>query len=129
MKLQESGENYLETILLLQRKKGAVRSVDIAAELSFSKPSISRAVGLLKSGGFVTVDDFGLISLTELGKERAEQVYARHLLLTRFLTRLGVPDDIADADACRIEHVISETSFEAIQTWMAADKDPLSGSL
>ncbi len=129
MKLQESGENYLETILLLQRKKGAVRSVDIAAELSFSKPSISRAVGLLKSGGFVTVDDFGLISLTELGKERAEQVYARHLLLTRFLTRLGVPDDIADADACRIEHVISETSFEAIQTWMAADKEPLSGSL
>ena len=129
MKLQESGENYLETILLLQRKKGAVRSVDIAAELSFSKPSLSRAVGLLKSGGFVTVDDFGLISLTELGKERAEQVYARHLLLTRFLTRLGVPDDIADADACRIEHVISETSFEAIQTWMAADKEPLSGSL
>ena len=129
MKLQESGENYLETILLLQRKKGAVRSVDIAAELSFSKPSISRAVGLLKSGGFVTVDDFGLISLTELGKERAEQVYARHLLLTRFLTRLGVPDDVADADACRIEHVISETSFEAIQTWMAADKEPLSGSL
>lgn len=114
---------------MLQRKKGAVRSVDIAAELSFSKPSISRAVGLLKSGGFVTVDDFGLISLTELGKERAEQVYARHLLLTRFLTRLGVPDDIADADACRIEHVISETSFEAIQTWMAADKEPLSGSL
>ena len=103
MKLQESGENYLETILLLQRKKGAVRSVDIAAELSFSKPSISRAVGLLKSGGFVTVDDFGLISLTELGKERAEQVYARHLLLTRFLTRLGVPDDIADADACRAD--------------------------
>ena len=129
MKLQESGENYLETILLLQTKKGAVRSVHIAAELSFSKPSISRAVGLLKSGGFVTVDDFGLISLTELGKERAEQVYARHLLLTRFLTRLGVPDDIADADACRIEHVISETSFEAIQTWMAADKEPLSGSL
>ena len=115
MKLQESGENYLETILLLQRKKGAVRSVDIAAELSFSKPSISRAVGLLKSGGFVTVDDFGLISLTELGKERAEQVYARHLLLTRFLTRLGVPDDIADADACRIEHVISQESFDCIR--------------
>ena len=123
MKLHESGENYLETILLLQRRKGSVRAVDIATELAFSKPSISRAIGLLKAAELVTVDDNGSIHLTETGRARAEQVYERHQLLCRFLVHLGVSEAVADADACRIEHVISEESFQAIKSFLEREDE------
>jgi len=118
LKLYESGENYLETILLLERRKGTVRAVDIATELSFSKPSISRAMGLLRQAELVTVDENGSIRLTEEGRARAEQIYERHSLLRFFLVCLGVEEEVADADACRIEHVISEQSFQAIKCFL-----------
>ena len=115
MKIQESGENYLETILMLEQKNGTVRSIDIANELAFSKPSVSRAMGLLKSGGYIKVDENGFITLLEPGREVAEMIYERHELLTDWLTRLGVDPKIAAEDACRMEHVISAESFSAIK--------------
>ena len=114
-KIQESAENYLETILILHERKGAVRSVDIAAEMEFSKPSVSVAMKHLRERGQITVDADGFITLTEEGQAIAEKVYERHLLFTRWLTSLGVPGDVAAEDACRIEHVISEETFRAIQ--------------
>ena len=100
MKLQESGENYLETILLLRQRQGHVRSIDVATELGFSKPSISRAIGILKSAGYVQVGEGGNILLTEAGQQKAEAVYERHRLISRYLVlTLGVPAEIADADA------------------------------
>ena len=112
MTLRESGEDYLETILILQQRTGYVRSIDIANELGYSKPSISRAVGILKENGFITVEKTGQIILTELGKNRAEEIYSKHKLLTRFLNEiLGVSMDNSEEDACRIEHVISEETY------------------
>ena len=115
MQIQESGEMYLETILLLSRKMQYVRSLDIATHLGFSKPSVSRAVGLLKKAGLITVDSKGYVTLTDEGKKIAERMYERHTVLTGFLEKLGVSSDTASHDACKIEHHISEESFEAIK--------------
>ena len=114
MQLQESGEMYLETILILSQR-GAVRSLDVAEYMHFSKPSVSRAVSLLKNGGFIVVDKNGFIELTDAGREVADSMYARHRLLTSLLTMLGVDEETAAEDACKIEHDISEKSFEAIK--------------
>lgn len=115
MALQESGEMYLETILILSKKNGYVRSVDISEYMGYSKPSVSRAVGLLKKDAFITVDKDGHISLTDKGLERAEKILGRHTLLTQMLIRLGVSQETASADACRIEHVLSDETFCAIK--------------
>lgn len=115
MALRESGEDYLETILILQNRTGYVRSIDIANELGYSKPSISRAMGILKASGFINVEKDGQIILTEAGLKRASDVYARHLLLTKFLNELlGVSMENAETDACHIEHVISQETFEKL---------------
>ena len=115
MALQESGEMYLETILILSRKNGQVRSVDISEYMSYSKPSVSRAVGLLKKEGFITVEKDGFIHLTDKGLTQAEKILDRHTILTQMLIKLGVPREIASNDACRIEHVVSDETFEAIR--------------
>ena len=118
MNLQESGEMYLETIYTLTRERANVRSIDICDYMGFSKPSVSRAVGLLKNGGFILVDKDGYIALTELGAEVAEKIYTRHHILTEFFISLGVSPKIASGDACKIEHHISDESFEAIRSIM-----------
>lgn len=115
MALQESGEMYLETILILSKKQSSVRSIDICDYMGYSKPSVSRAVGLLKNGGYIIVDKDGYISLTEQGKQIADKIYERHTVLTSFLVKLGVNDETAVKDACKIEHDISDESFEAIK--------------
>ena len=115
MQLQESGEMYLETILILSQKSGTVRAVDICNEMGFSKPSVSRAMGLLKDGGFVEVAANGSITLTADGLVTAQKIYARHTILTKMLLELGVDEEHATEDACRMEHVISDTTFEAIK--------------
>jgi Mn-dependent DtxR family transcriptional regulator len=115
MALQESGEMYLESILLLTQKNGQVRSIDISEHMGYSKPSVSRAMGLLKNGGFITVEHDGQIKLTESGRARAEEILIRHTVLTDLLVRLGVDREIAAADACRMEHVISNETFEAMK--------------
>ena len=115
MQLQESGEMYLETILILSEKLQNVRSIDVVEYMNFSKPSVSRAVGLLKTGGFINVDGSGYITLTDVGKEVAKKIYERHTVLTKLLTRLGVDPETAANDACRIEHVISDATFDAIK--------------
>ncbi|MBP6491948.1 MAG: metal-dependent transcriptional regulator [Clostridia bacterium] len=123
MRIQESGENYLETILILQGKKGSVRSIDVANELDYTKASISRAMGILKQAGFITVEDGGNIHLTELGHEKATQVYERHRLITEYLVNaLQIQEPVAVADACRIEHVISDESFHKIKDWVEAHR-------
>ena len=114
-RIQESAENYLETILILQQKNGEVHSVDIAAYLEFSKPSVSVAMKNLRELGCITVDGEGHISLTEDGRKIAERVYERHTLFTKLLVDLGVDEETAMADACRIEHVVSEETFQAIK--------------
>ena len=115
MRIQESGEMYLETILLLSQKSGHVRAIDVGEEMGYSKPSVSRAMGLLKNGGFIVVDADGAITLTDTGREIAEKIYARHTLLTKFLIALGVDEETASEDACKMEHSISDASFEAIK--------------
>ncbi len=115
MTLLESGEMYLETIHVLSKKLPVVRSLDIAEYMSVSKPSVSRAVGLLKEDGYITVEKSGFIYLTEKGLEVAEKIYERHQLLTCILTGLGVPEDIAERDACKIEHYLSDETFIAIK--------------
>lgn len=115
MKLYASGEDYLEAVLVLQRKQGMVRSVDLARHMGFSKPSISHAVGVLKNGGFLTVDDDGFLHLTVIGREIAEKIYERHLFFMEQLIAAGVDPETAEADACRIEHTISQDSFEKIR--------------
>lgn len=115
MALQESGEMYLETILVLTRKNGHVRAVDISEYMGYSKPSVSRAMGLLKSGSFIVVEDDGNIRLTETGLALAEKIMERHTILTDMLVRLGVSRETAANDACRMEHVISDESFAAIK--------------
>ncbi len=115
MHLQESGEMYLETILILSRKNSGVRSIDISEYMSYSKPSVSRAMGLLKTSGFIIVDGGGYITLTESGRKIAEKIYERHNVLAEALKLLGVSEAVAAADACKIEHNISDESFEAIK--------------
>ena len=115
MHLQESGEMYLETIYILTKKNHDVRSLDVAEYMNFSKPSVSRAVGLLKQGEYITVDQEGYLHLTAMGEEIAAKIYERHTLLTEFLIQLGVDQETAAADACKIEHDISDKSFEAIK--------------
>lgn len=115
MQIQESGEMYLESIHVLLQKNGQVRSVDVSQHMGYSKPSVSRAMGILKSGGYIEIDDDGLIHLTESGLAVAQKIYDRHTLLTRLLISLGVSETIAAEDACRLEHAISDESFEAIR--------------
>ena len=118
MALQESGEMYLETILILSRKMGFVRSVDISEHMGYSKPSVSRAVGLLKAGEYIIIDNDGHITLTDSGREIAEKILSRHTILTEMLVKLGVDREIASADACKMEHVISDETFLAIKNHM-----------
>ncbi len=113
--LYESGENYLETILVLGQNGEAVRSIDVAHEMSVSKPSVSRAMGILRDGGFINVDADGTLTLTETGREVAERIYERHRVLTDWLMDIGVPREIAAEDACKLEHDISATSFDALK--------------
>jgi len=115
MKLQESAENYLETIFFLEKKLNRVRSIDIANELNYSKPSVSIAMKNLKNNEYIEIDKDGFIMLTEKGLNVAKKMYERHVLLSKWLISLGVNPDIATEDACRIEHVISSESFEAIK--------------
>jgi DtxR family transcriptional regulator, Mn-dependent transcriptional regulator len=115
MKIQESGENYLETILILKNETGLVRSIDIAKAMSFTKPSVSRAMSIMKRAGHIIMDDAGLIELTDSGRQIAENVYNRHRLLTEWLIMIGVSNKTAAADACRIEHVISQETFDVIK--------------
>ena len=115
MHLQESGEMYLETILVLTSQSPHVRAIDVGEYMGYSKPSVSRAMGLLKSGGYIKVDENGFITLLEPGREVAEMIYERHTLLTQFLTRLGVSPEVAAEDACKLEHVIRHESFQAIK--------------
>ena len=115
MKIQESAENYLETILMLKNSKDSVRSVDIANELEFSKPSVSIAMKNLRENGYIEVDSNGYITLLPSGKEIAEKMYERHTTLSNWLVDIGVPKEIATDDACRIEHIISTETFEAIK--------------
>ena len=121
MRLQESGEMYLEAILVLSRKLSHVRSVDVSEYLGYSKPSVSRAVGLLKNGEYIIVNEEGGLVLTDSGREIAEKIYQRHTLLSAPLMRMGVSEETAAADACKLEHAISDESFLAIkkfaQTW------------
>ncbi len=120
MRIQESKENYLETILLLQSRTGTpVRSIDIAAELAVSKPSVSRAMGILREDGLIEMEKGGAITLTQKGKQVAAGVWERHTVITDFLTQvLNVPREIADTDACRIEHVLSQETFERIKNYL-----------
>jgi len=123
MSIHESGEDYLETILILHKNTGFVRSIDIANELGYSKPSISRAVGILKSDGYITVEPNGQIVLTDSGKAKAEQVYERHIMLRKFLTDiLGVSAENSEQDACRIEHILSDETYEKLKNFVESYK-------
>ena len=115
MSIHESGEMYLEAILVLSKKNGFVRSIDVSEYLGYSKPSVSRAVGILKNGNYIVVDKDGSLSLTESGKEIAEKIFERHTVLSRLLMMLGVSEETATSDACKLEHAISDESFEAIK--------------
>ncbi|WP_269477197.1 metal-dependent transcriptional regulator [Hominibacterium faecale] len=115
MKIHTSGEDYLEAVLVLQKKQGMVRSVDLARYMGFSKPSISHAVGVLKNGGFLTVDGDGFLHLTDIGREVAEKIYERHLFFTEQLVAAGVDLETAEQEACRMEHAISEDSFQKLK--------------
>lgn len=119
MKIQQSAENYLETIYMLRKNKGSCRSIDIANELGFSKPSVSVAMKNLRTNGYIEVSGDGNITLLEPGEKIARELFERHTMLTRFLVSIGVSEDIAAEDACRIEHVISKESFEAIKKTLA----------
>ena len=118
MRLQESGEMYLESIYVLSKAQGTVRSIDISEYMGYSKPSVSRAVNLLKNGGYITMDKDNLISLTESGMEIAQKIFERHTLIANLLIRLGVSEKTAAEDACKLEHSISDESFEAIRRYM-----------
>lgn len=115
MILKESGEMYLETIYVLSKKSSYVRSIDVCEEMGYSKPSVSRAVGLLKDGGYLTVGSEGALKLTSLGREIAEKTYERHTVLSKLFINLGVSENSATADACKIEHVISDETFDALK--------------
>lgn len=121
--MYESGENYLETILILKQKKGTVRSIDVARELGFSKPSVSRAMGLLKDAGFLKKDAGGELVLTEAGEKEAAAILGRHKFLTDFLVQIAKVDEkTAEEDACRMEHVISEETYEGLKNYMKGFK-------
>ena len=115
MAIQESGEMYLETIYVLSQKSASVRAIDVGESLGFSKPSVSRAIGLLKKDELVTTDELGYLKLTEEGEKRAKQIYERHTILTALFIRLGVDEKTAADDACRIEHYISDATFQAVK--------------
>ena len=115
MTIRESGEMYLETIYILSQKSPTVRSIDVGTQMGYSKPSVSRAIGLLKKDGFVNMDGQGYLTLTDAGEKRAKVIYERHLLLSQLLVNLGVDEETASEDACRIEHYISEKTFDAIK--------------
>jgi len=119
MSVHESGEMYLEAILVLSKKNGFVRSIDVSEYLGYSKPSVSRAVGILKSGNYIVVDKDGSLTLTQTGKAIAEKIFERHTVLSRLLIKLGVSEETATADACKMEHAISDESFEAIKRYTA----------
>ena len=121
MRLQESGEMYLETIYMLSQQMNIVRSIDVVEHIGYSKPSVSRAVGLLKQGGYLTVEDNGNLRLTETGIAIGKKISTRHRVLTEMLVRLGVDPKTASEDACRMEHAISDTSFDAIQQHLSMD--------
>ncbi|NCA67464.1 MAG: metal-dependent transcriptional regulator [Clostridia bacterium] len=124
MNIHESGENYLETILLLQQQKGNVRSVDIVNELGYSKSSVSRAVNILQNAGLIIIaPGSGAITFTESGIRRAQEVYVRHNILNEFLILLGINEKTAETDACRIEHVISADTFDAIKIFVEKNKN------
>ena len=118
MALHESGEMYLETIYILTQRSDSVRSIDVGEYMGYSKPSVSRAVGLLKKDGYIVIDEKGYINLTETGRQKAEQIYERHLILTSLFQNLGVDEEIASEDACRIEHYLSDKTFNAIKAHM-----------
>lgn len=120
MALKPSGEMYLESIYVLSKEKASVRSVDVAEHMHFSKPSVSRAMGLLKKAQYITVDKDGFITLTNDGYTLAQKIYERHTVLSRFLITLGVEEAIALEDACKIEHVISDQSFEILKQYITA---------
>ena len=122
MKIHESAENYLETILILEKRNGAVRSIDIANELEYTKPSVSVAMKQLRLGEYIDMDKSGYIALREKGRAIAERMYERHTMLTGWLKMLGVSDEVASEDACKIEHVISAESFEAIKSYVESQK-------
>ena len=119
MSIHESGEMYLEAILVLSQKNGFVRSIDVSEYLGYSKPSVSRAMGILKNGNYILVDKDGSLTLTESGKTIAEKIFERHTVLSKLLIKLGVSEETATADACKMEHAISDESFEAIKRYMA----------
>ncbi|MGI8254536.1 metal-dependent transcriptional regulator [Blautia difficilis] len=119
MAIHESGEDYLEAILMIKKRSGNVRSIDVARELSFSKPSVSVAMKNLKTSNYITVDENGFINLTEAGQEIADKIYERHTFLTNWLTSLGVDPEVAAEDACKMEHAISSESFSAIKKFVA----------
>ena len=122
MRLQESAEMYLETIYVLSQKSSSVRSVDVAESMGYSKPSVCRAVGLLKSGGYLTMAEDGLLTLTQEGIDAAKKIFERHTVLSNFLMRIGVGEKTAATDACRIEHVISDETLSAIKKYMEIEK-------
>jgi Mn-dependent DtxR family transcriptional regulator len=122
MSIQESGEMYLETIYVLTEKGQAIRSIDVCEEMGYSKPSVSRAIGILKADQYITVDKKGYITLTDSGKALAEKIYERHTIISDFLISLGVSKETADLDACKMEHVISDQSFEAIKSFTERSK-------
>ena len=119
MGVHESGEMYLEAILVLSRKNGFVRSIDVSEYLGYSKPSVSRAMGILRSGEYIVVDKDGAITLTDAGKEIAEKIFERHTVLSKLLIKLGVSEETAAADACKMEHAVSDESFQAIKRYAA----------
>lgn len=119
MRVHESGEMYLEAILVLTKKNGFVRSIDVSEYLGYSKPSVSRAMGILRGGDYIVVDKDGAITLTETGREIAEKIFERHTVLSKLLMKLGVSEETAAADACKMEHAISDESFDAIKRYMA----------
>ena len=122
--MHESGEDYIETIYLLKKKRGTVRSIDVANELGFSRPSVSRAVGILKDNGLITMEDDGELQLTEEGLKTAKKVYEKHTNLTKFLMMTaGVDEKTAETDACRIEHIISPATFKGIKRYIKEHKE------
>ena len=123
MALQESGEMYLESIYVLSKNAEGVHAIDVCEHMGYSKPSVSRAMSILKRDGYITVDSDSHIHLTELGLDVAKRIFERHTLLTKFLTRIGVKEDIAAADACRIEHAISDESFEALKEYIRSREE------
>ena len=123
MRMQESGEMYLETILVLSKEKKYVRSIDVCEEMGYSKPSISRAVGILRNNGYLDMDNRGYLTLTEKGREVAEKIYDRHQVLSSVLKAIGVSEKTAAEDACRIEHIISDETFEIVKKLMSEHPD------